>query len=113
MLVHEVKENMFPLREDEEESSAKKGTATSAAVVKKRSRKRKQSRKVKKPDILPKVKEIRDGIPVDVCLKRIQSAGKVINSINSGEIASLSGTQSLSMSKEMGRSYLDQTKSKE
>ena len=70
-------------------------------------------RRVKKPDVTPKVKEIKDGMPVDVCLKRIQSVTKVRNSINSGEFASLSGTQSLSLSKDTGRSYLDQTKSKE
>ena len=70
-------------------------------------------RRVKKPDVLPKVKEIKDGLPVDVCLKRIQSVTKATPSINSGDLTSFSATQSLSISKDTGLSYLDNTKGKE
>ena len=77
MLVNEVKDSLFPHREDEdvvEDSSNTLGgdSATKKSESKRRERKRKVARKVRKPNVFPKVKELKDGVPVDTCLKRIQ-----------------------------------------
>lgn len=70
----------------------------------------------------PKIKEIKDGQPVDMCLNRIMvQASKMRRSLGataSPEMTvSLSLTQSLSASKEdqeiFGQSYVDHAKSKE
>lgn len=45
--------------------------AVKGAPGAKKKKKRRAQRRVKKLDIMPKVKEIKDGLPVDVCLKRI------------------------------------------
>ena len=86
MLVNEVKDNLFPIRDDED------GCGDEASGRRKRKQKRVQ-RRVKKPNVLPKIKEIRDGMPVDVCLKRIQVQAKLRQSMASGDLAaSLSAT---------------------
>ena len=63
---------------------------------------------------MPKIKEIKNGQPVDMCLNRIQIQAIMRNSMTSPELtASLSATQSFTASKDEGLSYLDHTKSKE
>lgn len=116
MLVNEVKDSLFPIREDEEEIADENSVlGGSRSIAKKKKKKRSVAKRVRKPTMLPKIKEIRDGIPVDMCLKRIQIQAKLRQSFASAEIGmSLSATCSLSASKEdEGVSYLDQTKSKE
>jgi len=109
MLVNEIRNNLFPTRDEEE--VGEDGQVQSKAAKKKR----KREQRVKKPNAFPKIKEIKNGAPVDMCLKRIQVQAKFRQSLGSVEqCASLSATQSLSASKEdAGVSYLDQTKSKE
>jgi len=67
MLVGEIKGNMFPQRDDEDEV----GNETNRQTGAKKKKKRKLQKRVKKPDVMPKIKEIKDGMPVDTCLKRI------------------------------------------
>ena len=43
-----------------------------AGAKKKKKKKKKVARTVKKPTVMPKIKEIRDGKPADMCLNRIQ-----------------------------------------
>ena len=115
MLVNEIKESLFPMRdEDEEYEEDISGQPDLTAKAKSKKKKKKRARRVKKPSVLPKIKEIKYGAPIDMCLKRIQIQAKMRKSIASVELFdSLSATQSLSMSKDTGVSYLDQTKSKE
>lgn len=103
------------MRDDDEEYGEEiSGLPYQNAKAKSKKKKKKRARRVKKPSVLPKIKEIKDGAPIDMCLKRIQIQAKMRKSIASVELFdSLSATQSLSMSKDTGVSYLDQTKSKE
>ena len=72
MLVNEVKDSLVPMREDEEEIlDESNGLGGSRAISKKKKKKRSVSKRVRKASMLPKIKEIRDGVPVDMCLKRI------------------------------------------
>ena len=68
MLIGEIKDNLFPLR-DEEGEDGKEVKDLSKAKKKKKSKK--VPSRVKKPDVLPKIKEIKNGVPVNACLKRI------------------------------------------
>ena len=47
------------------------GGSTIATSKKKKKKKRKVARTVKKPSVQPKIKEIKDGQPIDMCLNRI------------------------------------------
>ena len=68
-LVGEIKDNLFPLREDDydyEDASSMPLNHNSSAqsltgAKKKKKKKRKVARTVKKPTVMPKIKEIRDG----------------------------------------------------
>ena len=66
-LVGEIKNNLFPLRDEEEDETV------NPAQRKKKKKKKRVARSVmqKKPSVQPKIKEIRDGQPVDMCLNRI------------------------------------------
>ena len=57
MLVKEISDNLFPARSSQRRKS--KGG------------KKRSSRRAAKPSVLPKVKEMVKGNPVDMCLKRI------------------------------------------
>ena len=54
MLVKEISDDLFPARSDQRRRS-----------------KGKKRRRATKPSVMPKVKEIVHGLPVDMCLKRI------------------------------------------
>lgn len=72
MLVNEIKESMFPMRDDDEEYGEEiSGLPDQNAKAKSKKKKKKRARRVKKPSVLPKIKEIKDGAPIDMCLKRI------------------------------------------
>lgn len=115
MLVNEIKDSLFPLREDEDAFDDNKDSAAKKEA-KKKPHKRTVAKKVRKPNVFPKVKELKNGVPIDTCLKRIQMQAKGLRKSGSVENGggSLSQTGSMSVSKEdEGMSYLDQTKSKE
>ena len=114
MLVHEITDSLFPQRDDTQFGEA---DMEGSAQKKKKTRRSSAQRGVKKSTVMPKIKEIIDGVPVDMCLKRIQIQATMRQSVASGDQGSLSATQSLSVSKDLTSgglsSYLDQTKSKE
>jgi len=72
MLVNEVKDSLFPQREEYEEIGDDNSALGGSRSISKKKKKRRVAKRVRKPTMLPKIKEIRDGIPVDMCLKRIQ-----------------------------------------
>lgn len=102
MLVKEISDELFPARGNQRRKS-----------------KGKKRRRTPKPSVMPKVKEIVNGQPVDMCLKRIQIQAKLRSSV----AISLEGSQSAgtfqsatTFSRDGERpfsSYLENTKSKE
>ena len=67
LLVGEIKNNLFPMRDEEEEFTED----PSGSRVATKKKKRRVARRVLKPSMLPKIKELKNGQPVDMCLKRI------------------------------------------
>ena len=74
MLVNEIKDSLFPQRDEEEEIGLEDASPSQAAENKagrKKKKKKRVARTVNKPSVMPKIKEIRDGKPEDMCLNRI------------------------------------------